>query len=157
MSDSLRLYIHESSSTLCVAKGLHRSGSRVRPISFNDVLYGSDNDTPCGIVQSATAERVDRENYLYRVSYIPWDGTLHPIDSFVVWRQPKSPEPQPEHPVNRIQAQAAVPQPTLQPAPQPAVAPAVNGQRSKRNKKQSVNGQHGARAQASAEAATATV
>jgi hypothetical protein len=149
MSDCLRLYIHESSTERCLAKGVHRSGSRLRPVSCNDVIYGTDNETVCGIVTSVELERIDRENWLYRVSYVPAQGTLHPIDSYVVWRQPGIGE----QPTVAPQVTHRVPQVQVTEHSQPSVAP--NGR--KRNSKKSVNGQLGNGAQASAPLATAAV
>jgi hypothetical protein len=149
MGDHLRLYIHESAAERCVAKGLHRSGARVRQISFNDALYGSESETPCGVVTSVVTERIDRENWLYRVEYIPAHGTPHPIDSFVVWRQPVMNQQPiiPQSVAERVRPEQVI-----------AVASPANGsKRNKRTKKQSVNGQHGGLAQASADHITATV
>lgn len=157
MSEGLRFYIHESSSDRCFAKCVHRSGSRVRPISFNDFLLGSDNATPCGVVQSVSTERIDRDNWLYRVVYVPQPGTLHPLEGFVVWRQPEPTEiSQPLPVVPQAVAERLNPASPIQ--QQLVPAPESNGhKKQKRNKRQSVNGQHGRNGQASPATATATV
>ena len=115
--DGLRLWIHESTEAICAAKGIHRSGSRLRPISVGDLVLSSDESVPCGKVSAVEVERIDRENWVYRVEYRPITGTLHPIDSWVVWREIKASPIVPAPVVQRMV------QPTLQSIAEPNEIP----------------------------------
>ena len=129
--DGLRLYIH-SSGERCEAKGLHRSGNKVRQISIGDKLYGSD-DTACGKVLSVVTEWIDRDregalsNWLYRVCYEPLPTTAHPIGGYVLWHAEATEKPQ-------VIMPAAI-------AERSALPPAAQQEQTKRTKKAKVTGQ----------------
>ena len=137
MPDGLRLYIHASTESVCAAKGLHRSGSRLRPISAGDlVLSSGDDSVPCGRIIAVDTERIDRENLVYRIQYQPLKGTMHPIDSWVVWRQLDI-APQRKQNVPAPIAQRM----TQQVMPESTPPPAVNGKKRRgRPKKQRQQG-----------------
>ena len=157
MSEKLYLYIHETSLARCLVKVAHRSGLELRPISVNDAVYGS-NDLPCGVITSVEVERINKTDWLYRITYVPMENLSQPVGSMVYWTRPVDDVGIPDPIAERMQ-QVMPPQPVSQPVQQAATAVKPhkkNGR--KRHKKQSVsNGQHGAPAQASAGAATATV
>lgn len=158
----LRLFIHESSELVCATKCLHRSGSHIRPVSVGDPVFGSGGDeTACGtVIVVEQPERIDRENWLYRVQYRPLPGTVHPIDGFVIWRQIEAPKPKtqvPEPIAQRMTPKAPEPvQVQAQRTEQVPVAevgqkPTANG----KHKRKKVNGQQGSVAPASATSPTA--
>ena len=142
--DGLRLYISESSESACVAKGIHRSGSRIRPISVGDPLLSGtgESESVSGIVVAVQSpERIDRDNWVYRLQYRPVPGTVHPLDSWVVWRQIESAPKVPAIAVRRQTLPTPAPLPIEDPIAVIEVAQvAANGRKRKKVTGQQDNG-----------------